>query len=245
LEPALDCHAGLLSPSTGIVDSHGLMLGLLADVEGHGGLLACHSRVSAGSVTETGKGGGIQLAIVSGAAEERLQLSARAVINAAGLDALAVAGTLSGLPEHALPRSWFARGSYFSYSGKVPFSHLVYPVPEPGGLGVHLTLDLAGGGKFGPDVEWVDSPDYSVDPARADHFYAAIRRWWPGVECDRLVPGYAGVRPKLAGPGMGDSDFRIDGSTVHGVPGLVNLFGIESPGLTACLAIGEHVAGMV
>lgn len=244
LEPELDSQAALLSPSTGIVDSHGLMLGLLADAQCHGAVLACHNAVIGGAIAGVGSGRGVMLDIV-GSKGETLRLNARCVINAAGLDAPAVARSMRGMPHSAVPGNWFVRGVYFSYTGKVPFSRLVYPLPEEGGLGVHLTLDLAGYGKFGPDVEWIETPDYSVDPAGADSFYHAIRQWWPGVERARLVPAYAGVRPKLAGPGMANGDFRIDGPATHGVSGLVNLFGIESPGLTACLAIGEHVASLV
>ena len=242
LEPQLDVQAALLSPSSGIVDSGGLMLSLLGDAQRHGAVLATHSSVKRGLVRAAQQG--IELA-VEDSAGAGMTVLARRVINAAGLDAPAFAGALQGLPEHSVPCTWFARGSYFSYSGKIPFKRLIYPLPEPGGLGVHLTLDLAGQGKFGPDVEWIDAPDFRVDTARSEHFYRAIRPWWPTVDPGKLVPAWAAVRPKLAGPGMADADFRIDGARVHGVPGLVNLFGIESPGLTACLAIADHVAAMV
>ena len=234
LEPALDAAAALFSPSTGIVDSHGLMLALLGDAESAGAALALNSRVTGGRPTPEGP----LLTVDSGG--EPVALAARTVINSAGLDAPLVARAI-GVPGRAIPELWYARGRYFTYSGAAPFSHLVYPLPEPGGLGIHLTLDLAGGARFGPDVCWLDSPDYSVDPGAATDFAAAIRRWWPALEESRLLPGYAGVRPKLVGPGMGEGDFRIDGPSVHGVAGLINLFGIESPGLTACLAIAGVV----
>jgi L-2-hydroxyglutarate oxidase LhgO len=235
MEPHLDVAAAIYSPSTGIIDSHGLMLALLGDAEGAGAVLALNSVVSAGKVTA----GGLELTIDSGG--QPLTLKATNVVNAAGLDAIAVAREIQGIPAQAVPRGWYARGRYFTYSGRIPFLHLVYPLPASGGLGVHLTLDLAGQGRFGPDITWLDSPDYSVDPAAAADFAASVRRWWPEVEEARLVPGYAGVRPKLVGPGMTDGDFRIDGPTEHGVPGLVNLFGFESPGLTACLAVADEV----
>ncbi|PLX73226.1 MAG: FAD-dependent oxidoreductase [Azoarcus sp.] len=237
MEPELDAHAALLSPSTGIVDSHGLMLGLLGDAEHHGAMLALASPVRGGRVD----GDGIVLQIVDDSGTET-ELRAGCVINAAGLDAIDIAHHIEGVPTAALPQAHFARGVYFTYRGRAPFSRLIYPIPEAGGLGVHLTLDLGGQAKFGPDVEWIDAPDYSVDPARAERFYTAIRKWWPALEDGRLDPGYAGVRPKIVGPGAPDADFRFDGPAQHGIPGLIQLFGIESPGLTASMAIGEHVA---
>ena len=237
IEPELDAHAALLSPSTGIVDSHGLMLALLGDAEHHGAMLALASPVRGGRVD----GDGIVLQIVDGSGTET-ELRAGCVINAAGLDAIDIAQQIEGVPAAALPQAHFARGVYFTYRGRAPFSRLIYPIPEAGGLGVHLTLDLGGQAKFGPDVEWIDAPDYSVDPARAERFYTAIRKWWPALEDGRLDPGYAGVRPKIVGPGEPDADFRFDGPEQHGIPGLIQLFGIESPGLTASMAIGEHVA---
>lgn len=235
LEPALDVHAALLSPSTGIVDSHGLMLSLLGAAEARGAMLALGSPVLGGAAD----GDGIVLEV---GGEAPSTLRARCVVNAAGLDAVALGHAIRGPAAARAPQAHFARGVYFSYTGKAPFSHLIYPIPEPGGLGVHLTLDLGGQAKFGPDVEWIDTPDYAVDPARAAAFYAAIRSWWPQLEDGRLQPGYAGVRPKIVGPGEPDADFRIDGPAAHGVPGLIHLYGIESPGLTAALAIGEQVA---
>jgi len=238
LEPALTAHAALLSPSTGIVDSHGLMLSLLGDAEAHGAMLALASPVLSGAAD----GEGIVLQV---GGESPMALRARWVINAAGLDAVALGRCITGPARAQLPDAWFARGVYFTLGGKAPFSHLIYPLPEPGGLGVHLTLDLGGQAKFGPDVEWIEAPDYTVDPARAARFAEGIRRWWPALDDTRLAPGYAGVRPKIVGPGMADADFRIDGPEAHGTPGLIHLFGIESPGLTAALAIGAHVASMV
>ena len=235
LEPALECVAALHSPETGIVDSHGLMLALLGEAERHGAMLALGSPVVDGESTADG----IVLRIGGEAATE---LKAKRVVNAAGLDAPALGRAIAAPAAVHAPQAHFARGVYFSYAGKAPFSRLIYPIPEPGGLGVHLTLDLGGQAKFGPDVEWIAAPDYSVDPARAERFASAIRRWWPDLDAQRLQPGYAGVRPKIVGPGAPDADFRIDGPATHGTPGLVHLYGIESPGLTAALAIGEHLA---
>ena len=239
LEPALQCTAALLSPSTGIVDSHELMLGLLGDAEKHGAVLAINSPVLSGTVSD----GGINLQ-VGGSAP--LELRANQVVNATGLSAVALARSIAGMPAATLPVAGFAKGSYFSLAGKAPFSRLIYPVPEPGGLGVHLTLDLAGQARFGPDVEWLDieAPseiDYAVDPARSERFYAAIRSYWPDLADGALQPAYSGVRPKIVAQGEPDGDFRISGPGQHGVAGLVNLFGIESPGLTSCLAIASAV----
>src|SRR5690606_38545408 len=208
LEPELDAHAALLSPSTGIVDSHALMLSLLGEAERHGAMLALGSPVVDGDSSADG----IVLRI---GGEAPAELCARWVINAAGLDAPALGRALRTSAAARAPRAYFSRGVYFSYTGRAPFSHLVYPIPEPGGLGVHLTLDLGGQAKFGPDVEWIDTPDYHVDPARAERFYAAIRSWWPALEDGRLQPRYAGVRPKIVGPGEADADFRIDGPDRH------------------------------
>ncbi|OVE48154.1 NAD(P)/FAD-dependent oxidoreductase [Chromobacterium violaceum] len=229
LEPALDCAAALLSPSTGIVDSHALMLSLLADAEAAGAQLALASPVEGGEVTPDG----VALRVAS------MALLAKRVVNAAGLFAPDVARAIAGLRADSIPQARYARGVYFSLQGRAPFSRLVYPLPEAGGLGSHLTLDLAGQARFGPDVEWVDGVDYRVDPARADAFYRAVRAWWPQLPDGALAPGYAGIRAKIAGPGEPDADFVIQGPAVHGAPGLVNLFGIESPGLTSCLAIAD------
>ncbi|MDE0852983.1 MAG: NAD(P)/FAD-dependent oxidoreductase [Nevskia sp.] len=238
LEPALRCEAALLSPSTGIVDSHGYMLSLLGEAESQGARLALLSPVGA----LRPRAGGVELCLDG---ERQPRLKARWVINCAGLQAQEIASRIEGFPAEHIPRAWYAKGSYFTVSGHAPFSRLIYPLPEPGGLGVHLTLDLAGRARFGPDVEWVERPDYAVDPQRAEPFAAAIRAYWPQLAAGRLVPSYAGVRPKIAGPGQPAADFRIDGPALHGVAGIINLFGIESPGLTASLAIAEHVAAML
>ena len=233
-EPALQCVAALESPSTGIIDSHGLMLALLGDLESAGGLVAVRSPVLSGRILADGI-----LLRVGG--DESMELVAHRVVNCAGLHAQAVAAALDGLPPDSIPAGRYAKGNYYALSGKAPFSRLIYPVPEPGGLGVHLTLDLGGQARFGPDVEWIDAIDYTVDPARADGFYAAIRRYWPDLRDGALRPDYAGIRPKLAVPAGQDADFLIQDARTHGVPGLVNLYGIESPGLTACLAIADEV----
>jgi len=233
-EPALQCVAALESPSTGIIDSHGLMLALQGDLESAGGLLALRAPVLSGKVLPEG-------ILLRTGGDEPMELIARRVVNCAGLHAQTVAAAIDGLPPGSIPAGRYAKGNYYALSGKAPFSRLIYPVPEPGGLGVHLTLDLGGQARFGPDVEWVDAIDYTVDPARADGFYAAIRRYWPDLRDGALHPDYAGIRPKLAVPAGQDADFLIQDVRAHGVPGLVNLYGIESPGLTACLAIAGEV----
>lgn len=235
MEPALACTGALLSPSTGVIDSHAYMLALLGDAEGAGATLVRRAPVTGGRAT----GGAIDLD-VGGA--EAMTLRARLVVNCAGLHAPAVARAISGMPPEKVPRAYFARGNYFTLSGRAPFSRLVYPVPAPGGLGTHLTLDLAGQARFGPDVEWIDAIAYDVDPKRGELFYAAIRRYWPALPDGALQPGYAGIRPKIVPPGAPGQDFVVQGPDDHGVAGLVNLFGIESPGLTASLALAEHVA---
>ena len=235
LEPALGCVAALLSPSSGIVDAQGLMRALLGEAEDHGAMLARQAPVE--RIARTADGWRAE------AAGE--PVVAPWLVNAAGLDAQAVAASIEGFDRAAIPPLFLAKGHYFAYAGPAPFSRLIYPVPVPGGLGTHLTLDLAGQARFGPDVEWIDTPDWTVDPGRWDGFVAAARRIWPGVDPDRLRPGYAGIRPKLAGPGQPEADFVLQGVAAHGQPGLVNLFGIESPGLTASLAIGDAVADML
>jgi len=238
LEPALQCVGALLSPATGIVDSHGLMLALLGEAEAAGATLAVAAPVTGGRVTPAG----IELDV---GGEQPMGLRARTVVNAAALGAVALARGLQGLDPHHVPGAWLAKGCYFTLPGRAPFSRLVYPAPGAHGgaghLGVHLTLDLGGQARFGPSFEWVDAPDYTVDAAGADAFYAEVRRYWPGLPDGVLQPGYAGLRPKITGPGDPAADFRVDGPAVHGVPGLVNLFGIESPGLTSSLAIAEAV----
>ncbi|WP_417566600.1 NAD(P)/FAD-dependent oxidoreductase [Marinobacter sp.] len=236
--PEINACSGLWSPETGIIDSHGLMLSLLGELEDAGGQLVLRS-----PVVTAESGNSHHLLRVEG--DNHLTLRATNVINAAGLGAVPLANNWAGLPGHQRPRQWFARGVYFSYSGRHPFKTLIYPVPEPGGLGIHLTLDLAGQVRFGPDVEWIDQEDYTVNPDRLETFANGIRQWWPALDPSRLQPAYAGIRPKLAGPDGGFADFRIDGPEAHGVPGLVNLFGIESPGLTSCLAIAERVKAML
>jgi len=235
MEPALECVAALHSPSTGIVDSHGLMLALQGDAEAAGASVVLHSpllgaRLAGDGTVEVDVGG-----------RDPLAVRARLFVNCAGLDAPRVAASIAGFPPSRVPQAWLAKGSYFTLGTRAPFSRLVYPVPEPGGLGVHLTLDLAGEARFGPDVEWVTAIDYRVDPRRADAFYGAIRRYWPALPDGALRPAYAGIRPKIAGPGMPAADFVIEGPREHGMPGVVNLFGIESPGLTAALAIADEV----
>lgn len=235
LEPELACTAALLSPSTGIIDSHGLMLALQGEAEDKGAMIAFHSPLAAARVTA----GGIELTV---GGDEPSTLMADMLVNAAGHGAWAVARAIHGLPAHHVPPRHLAKGNYFALSqGRSPFSRLVYPVPEDGGLGVHLTLDLGGQARFGPDVEWCESLDYTMDPARGERFYDSIRRYWPALPGGALVPAYCGIRPKLTGPGQPAADFVIQGPADHGVPGLVNLFGIESPGLTSCLAIAGAV----
>jgi L-2-hydroxyglutarate oxidase LhgO len=237
LEPQLECTGALLSPSTGIVDSHALMLALLGDLENAGGILALNSPLA---LMESA-----QAAIILEAVDGT-RLQARTVVNAAGLQAPALARRCAGLDARFVPTPYFAKGNYFTLAGHAPFTHLIYPAPQAAGLGVHLTLDLGGQAKFGPDVQWVDSPDdLVVDPARGDAFYAEVRKYWPGLPDGALQPGYAGIRPKIQAPHEAAKDFLIQGPAVHGVPGLVNMFGMESPGLTSCLALGEYVARMV
>ncbi|MFO1067299.1 MAG: NAD(P)/FAD-dependent oxidoreductase [Geminicoccaceae bacterium] len=226
LEPALRCTAALWSPSTGIIDSHGLMLAYQGDAENLGAMLAFESPLLAAEVT----GEGIVLD-VGGAAP--MQLMARCVVNSAGLSAPDLAATFRGLDRAHVPTAYYCKGNYYSLLGRPPFSRLIYPVPEKAGLGVHVTLDMGGACRFGPDTEWVDSLDYDVDPRRADVFYAAVRTYWPDLPDGALAPGYAGIRPKLGPASAAAADFVIQGPDEHGVPGLVNLFGIESPGLTA------------
>ena len=238
LEPRLHCHAALLSPSTGILDSHGLMRALCLEAESHGASLVLRSPVLGGRRTPEG------LELRVGGADPMTLLGER-VFNCAGLGALAFAHAIEGAGRESLPPlpRRFAKGNYYGLGGAAPFSRLVYPVPAQGGLGVHLTLDLAGQARFGPDVEWVDAETYDVDPHRADSFYAEVRKYWPELPDGALQPAYAGIRPKLHGPGEVAPDFLIQREDVHGVPGLVHLLGIESPGLSACLALaGEACA---
>jgi L-2-hydroxyglutarate oxidase LhgO len=237
LEPALNCDAALLSPSTGIIDSHAYMLALRGDAEAAGAAYAFHTPLLRAKVTA----GGIEL---DAGGEAPMSLECRLLINAAGLAASAVARNIDGMPIDLIPPAYLAKGNYFSCRARAPFSRLIYPVPEPGGLGVHLTLDMAGQARFGPDVEWVDAIDYAVDPARAERFYPAIRRYWPTLPDGALMPSYSGIRPKIVPPTVAVQDFLIQGPHDHGVAGLINLFGIESPGLTSSLAIADHVGGL-
>jgi len=234
LEPALVAVGAYFSPSTGIIDSHALMLAYQADLEAAGGMVVLRAPVLSG----TADGRGFALA-VGGA--EPTTLRCRLLVNSGGVHAPRLARAIAGVPPESIPRDYFCRGVYFTLSMRPPFRHLIYPVPEAAGLGVHLTLDLAGQARFGPDVEWIDGIDYRVDPRRGERFYAAIRRYWPDLPDGALQPGYAGIRPKISGPGEPAADFSIQGPAEHGVAGLVNLYGIESPGLTASLAIAEEV----
>jgi L-2-hydroxyglutarate oxidase LhgO len=238
LEPELSCVGALHSPLTGVIDSHSYMLALLGQAEGRGAMLVCGTRVH--EMRLVSGGAWVSIAVDGDAPS----LLARTVVNCAGLSAPQVARRIVGFPQDRIPTAYFAKGTYFELAGRSPFQHLIYPVPEHGGLGVHLTLDLAGRARFGPDVQWVDELNYDVDIRRADTFYGAIRQYWPALPDGALRPGYAGVRPKITGPTEPSSDFRIDGPTHHGVPGVVNLFGIESPGLTASLAIADYVADL-
>ncbi len=240
LEPRLNCAAALHSPSTGIIDSHGLMLAYRGDAEAHGAMLALESPVRAARVVA----GGIELE-VGPEAGDAMRILARTVINCGGLHAPDIAARIDGLLPQHVPKAYYAKGNYFTLAGRAPFSRLIYPVPEAAGLGVHLTLDLGGQARFGPDVEWIPAIDYSVDPRRCEGFYAAIRTYWPELPDNALQPAYSGIRPKITAPGEAARDFVIEGPEKHGVPGLVNLFGIESPGLTSSLAIADHVVKLL
>lgn len=237
LEPNLACHAAYLSPWSGIVDSHALMLAYRAELESHGGVVVLRSPATGGAITSEG----IQIK-VGGA--EPMTLRCKALVNCAGHGAPLLARAIANFPTSTVPRSYFRRGVYFSVTGR-PFERLIYPIHGPGGMDIHAVIDLAGNVRFGPDAQWVDHIDYSVDPARAEAFYHSVRAFWPGLPDGALSPAYAGVRPKISGPDEPAADFVIHGPADHGIPNLVNLFGIESPGLTASLAIGEYVAGLL
>ncbi len=243
LEPALNCVAALLSPTTGIVDSHGFMLALQGDLEAAGGMVAFGSTVASARLARNGAPHAVVLA-------DGTEVFSDVVVNSASLHACALARRFEGLDARFVPREYFAKGSYYALAGRAPFTRLIYPAPADSWLGVHLTLDLGGQAKFGPDFEWLearrpDEIDYAVDPRRADGFYSEVRRYWPALPDGALQPSYSGVRPKIHGPGELAPDFRIDGPALHGVPGVINLFGIESPGLTSALAIAEYVVAML
>jgi L-2-hydroxyglutarate oxidase LhgO len=235
LEPELTCVGALHSPATGIIDSHALMLALQGELEDRGGMIAFGTPITRLAPTS----GGWEVGF--GGAEPGV-LSVDAVVNSAGLGARAIALATEGYPPARVPRLVLAKGNYFGYTRRPAFTRLIYPAPVDGGLGIHVTLDLAGRMRFGPDVEWIDKEDYEVDPRRADSFYARVRTYWPGLEDDTLVPDYSGIRPKLTGPGEPAADFVIETPAAHGLPSLVNLFGIESPGLTSSLSIAQEVA---
>ncbi len=236
LEPELTCVAALHSPETGIIDSHSYMLALQGDLEDRGGVIAFATPVE--SMAPSGSGWRVRFG-----GSEPGALEVDAVINAAGLGAQALARRMEGFPADKIPRLVYAKGNYFGYAGKPAFTRLIYPTPVDGGLGVHVTLDMAGRMRFGPDVEWVDREYYEVDPSRAESFYERIRTYWPGLPDHSLVPDYSGIRPKLTGPGEPAADFMILGPRDHGLRGLVQLFGIESPGLTSSLAIAQEAVG--
>jgi L-2-hydroxyglutarate oxidase LhgO len=238
MEPALAVVAALISPSTGIVDSHGLMLAYQGEAEAAGAMVVFRAPVESGQVTESG----FELAV---GGDDPITLGCKLLINCAGLHAPGLARRIAGIPPASIPRDYLCKGVYFTYAGRAPFQRLIYPAPEKAGLGVHLTLDLGGRARFGPDTEWIERIDYSVDPRRGDSFYAAIRRYWPGLPDGALQPGYAGIRPKINAPDETAADFVVQGPAEHGVPGLVNLYGIESPGLTASLAIADLVRALI
>lgn len=238
MEPELACTGALWSGSTGIISSHDLMVAYRGEAEDHGAMIAFNTPVARGTVGMRGR-----IAIETGG-DSPMRLDADLVVNAAGLGAQGIARSIEGLPADSVPPLFFAKGNYYNLTGRAPFQRLIYPVPVAGGLGVHLTLDLGGQARFGPDVEWIEDVDYDVDPTRADGFYAAVRRYWPGLKDGALIPGYAGIRPKIAKPGGSGEDFILQGPEDHGVPGYIALYGIESPGLTASLAIGDRVSEM-
>lgn len=247
LEPQLQCEAAVLSSSTGVVDSHGLMLSLLGGFEDAGGMVAYQSPLLSAKPIGNNAAGGFELTI-GGA--DGMTIQTKLLINCAGLSAPALALKIEGLSKDLIPKAYFAKGNYFSLSGKSPFSHLIYPIPEPGGLGVHLTLDMGGQAKFGPDVEWLDIDEedqinYTVDQGRGDSFYAAVRKYWPGLKDGSLQADYSGVRAKIVPPNAPAGDFYFEGPQQHQLNGLFNLYGFESPGLTSCLAIAGHLEVLI
>lgn len=238
MEPAVYCVGALFSPSTGILDSHSYMLALLGDAEAAGAVPAYMTPVTGGQVMNDG----IRLEC---GGDSPMSLAAGLVINCAGLWAQSVAASIHGVPQASVPPTYYCKGNYYTLSGRPPFTRPIYPVPEKAGLGVHVTVDLGGQVRFGPDVEWVDEINYDVDPARADKFYAAVRKYYPALEDGAIQPGYSGIRPKIQSPDEAAKDFVIQGADDHGVPGLINLYGIESPGMTSSLAIAEYVKNII
>jgi L-2-hydroxyglutarate oxidase LhgO len=235
LEPNVICHAGLFSETSGIIDSHALMVAFQGELESRGGVIAFHAAVENIRPDEAGF-------VVSVGGADRMELGCSILVNAAGLDAVRLAHAIAGYPAARIPRAFLAKGNYFSLTGvRNPFRHLVYPIPEPGGLGIHATIDMGGQVRFGPDVQWIGEPDYVADPARAPAFEAAIRAYWPGLPDGALNASYAGIRPKIAGPGEPNADFLVEGPGEHGIPGLVSLMGIESPGLTSSMSLADLV----
>ena len=237
LEPAITAQEGLYSPSTGIIDSHGLMLHFVGDIEAHGGAVIYLSPLRGARLTA-------EKLVIDVGGDQPTSVACCALINAAGLHAQTVARRI-GLSERFIPPCHYAIGHYYGLVGRNPFRHLVYPIADTGGLGVHVSLDLAGQARFGPDVRWLDSIDYHFDDSARAAFVRSIKRYYPAIEYDNLAPAYTGIRPKLVAAGEPPADFRIDGPAYHGIPGLINLFGIESPGLTAALAIAELVAAAI
>ena len=237
LEPEIHATAAIVSPSTGIIDSHGLMLAYQGEAEDHGAMIAFNTPFLKGEAGPEG----FDLAVGDGEGGE-YRLGARMLVNSAGLFAQDVGRSLAGLAPASVPDQFFCKGSYFSLLGRQPFGRLIYPVPNNASLGVHVSVDLGGRNRFGPDQEWVEAIDYDVDIRRAEVFYDAVRRYWPGLPEEALQPAYAGIRPKVQKPGGLGEDFQIQGPEAHGIAGLVNLYGIESPGLTASLAIAQRVA---
>ena len=247
LEPQLQCSAAILSASTGIVDSHGYMLSLLGGFEDAGGMIAYQSPLISAKAMGAKAENGFVLKI-GGA--DGMSIQTGLLINCAGLSAPAIAQKIEGLHSDQIPKAYFAKGNYFALTGKSPFKHLIYPIPEPGGLGVHLTLDMAGQAKFGPDVEWLDIEsehqiDYTVNPQRSEGFYEAVRRYWPALKDGALQPDYSGVRAKIVPANAPAGDFCFNGPSEHGLQGLFNLYGFESPGLTSSLAIARHLEGLI
>jgi len=247
LEPKLKCSAAILSASTGIVDSHAYMLSLLGGFEDAGGMIAYHSPLMRAKPIGHSAEGGFELSI---GGPDGMQLQTKLLINCAGMSAPVIAQKIEGLNKDQIPQAYFAKGNYFSLSGKSPFTHLIYPIPEPGGLGVHLTLDMGGQAKFGPDVEWLDIQneghvDYTVDPKRGESFYEAVRRYWPELKDNSLQPDYSGVRAKIVPPNSPAGDFCFNAPQDHGLQGLYNLYGFESPGLTSSIAIARYLEAII